>query len=80
MQQHTTLEEWKACLSIGTAFDPVLAPWHIRSEKTTSFSNGCAKEPAQCSKILDNLTYPWYHCLYIGIGIIEDSIICIAKS
>ena len=25
----------------------VLAPWHIRSKKTTRFSNGCAKEPAQ---------------------------------
>jgi hypothetical protein len=34
-------------LSIPLFLPPVLAPWHIRSEKTTSFSNGCAKEPAQ---------------------------------
>ncbi len=25
----------------------MLAPWHIRSEKSMDFANGCAKEPAQ---------------------------------
>ena len=33
----------------------VLAPWHIRSEKSMDFANGCAKEPAQLSRAREHL-------------------------
>jgi hypothetical protein len=33
----------------------VLAPWHIPSEKSMDFANGCAKEPAQLSRAREHL-------------------------
>ena len=33
----------------------VLDPWHIRSEKSMDFANGCAKEPAQLSRARERL-------------------------
>ena len=36
----------------------MLAPWHIRSEKSMDFANGCAKEPAQAQDHIYNHIRP----------------------
>src|SRR6266516_4029911 len=54
-QEPTLLSKWsllrhldrQSRTTLRAVFRVVLAPWHIRSEKSMDFANGCAKESAQ---------------------------------